>query len=1144
MKKILKNNYIVNDKEMVKSKKQIRAEMNKALSKTYKEVKRLGGSLNILGLKAYNSKGANEAYETFFKQNRATGFENSSRIELFKKAKELGYTKKYNISKINVLNEFIKDKEDNMFEDSEWLSKFNKATQSQHKFTKKQIDSVVKKSTGGVKYVLKVSYTDGVQRNIIIKSDDINRLRELLKHYGEIVDNKSIYRGSDAYAYAETHMVESMQIIKLTKPKKPKTVTHGGGSKRKAVGWFPYLNSSHIDLSRYQIFKENNELEDSSCLLHSLSLHNIQQAKLMELSSAIGSGIYITQTDLNKVAEVIEKMIIVRRESDDCKSNRRLCKYGLKYEDNGIIHLGQIDNHFFINERTEYTRFYIKHMNELSHINDDIKYCFTKKSDRHKYGYRSSNPVYLNSIELIMLLKLGGGFTEYRTSAKPSNLYKPEPHLMTIDNDQRLFVHRKEKRSMKKLPIYFAADMESDVVSSNHHQAIAISFKRLDSDKEPVVLCIDPNAEDPQKNLFCRFMNAFNSEVSRFDSSEYDCEGLIYCPVIYFHNAKYDTSLFDVDIPVHGECFKDGALYSKTYNFYGQLVEVRDSLKYFGPGGGLAKLPKMLQLGKSYEKGEAIGYTYHTVDNLSDHWIEPKEYKKHIKSSDRKLFDELTLECGNHFRRTPHGAQTPSGAQVLFNPTSYYLEYLKQDVKVLAAALNKFRELIEDVTSLDPFESLTISSIGHKLAVKRGCYDDVYETKGGLRDFIQQAIRGGRVYANPDYVKTEIKGHIQDFDGVSLYPSAMKRLCQEHGVAKGKMHKGTTNFNNYKDKSYYIVRILAKNLGKKVQVPLISVKQDDSLKYLNDIENEEIYIDKYALEDLIKYQKIEFDIIEGIYWNEGYNTKIGTLAQHLHEERCKHKKNNPALANVLKLLMNSIYGKTAMRRSDSKIVYVPKSNFDEYLYSNFGVIKEYDSLDSPQVRVVKADYDNSFSLNHVAVSILSSSKRIMNEVFHCMDECNMPMYYTDTDSIHMRDEDVKPLSEKYMEVFGRDLIGKNLGQFHTDFDMDGCDNVMSIYNITLGPKSYLDILTGTDKNGDEQMGTHIRLKGITEAGIDKKLNEYGENYVESAKALFRDLMGGQTIEFTLNPEDTVSMYYENNQVKTREINAFKRKLKF
>ncbi len=1123
-----KNNYLTDDKEMSKSKKQIRAEINKALSKTYKEVKRLGGSLKILGLKAYNSKGANEAYQTFFKQNRATGFEKSTRIELFTKAKELGYTKKYNTSKIIDLNKFIKDKQDNMFEDDEWVSKFNKATQSQHEFTKRQIDSIVNKTTGGVKYVLKVIYTDGVERNIIIKSDDINRLRKLLKHYGEIVDDKSKYFGSDAYAYAETHMVESMQIIKLTKPKKkPQT-------KRRAVGWFPYLNSSHIDLSRYQIFKENNELEDSSCLLHSLSLHGIPQAKLIELSSALGSGIYITQTDLSKVADVIEKMIIVRRESDDCKSNRRLCKYGLKYEGNGIIQLGQIDNHFFINEPTKYTRFYIKHIDELSHINDDIKYCFTKKSDRHKYGYRSSNPVYLTSIELIMLLKSLGYFTEYRSSTKPSNLYKPEPHLITIDNDQRLLQPKRSyNNKMKKLPIYFAADMESDVVSSKHHQAIAISFKRLDSDKEPVVLCIDPDAEDSEKNLFCRFMNAFNSAVS---SSEYDSENLVYCPVIYFHNAKYDTSLFDIDIPVHGECFKDGALYSKTYNFYGQLVEVRDSLKYFGPGGGLAKLPKMLQLGEEYEKGEAIGYTYHTVDNLSDHWVEPKEYRKHIKSSDRKLFDELTLNCGNHFR--------VEDDKVLFNPTSYYLEYLKQDVKVLAAALNKFRELIEDVTSLDPFESLTISSIGHKLAVKRGCYDDVYETKGGLRDFIQQAIRGGRVYANPDYVKTEIKGHIQDFDGVSLYPSAMKRLCQEHGIAKGKIHKGTTNFNNYKDKSYYIVRILAKSLGKKVQVPLISVKQDDSLKYLNDIENEEIYIDKYALEDLIKYQKIEFDIIEGVYWNEGYNTKIGILAQHLHEERCKHKKNNPALANVLKLLMNSIYGKTAMRRSDSKIVYVPKSNFDEYLYSNFGVIKEYDSLDSPQVRVVKADYDNSYSLNHVAVSILSSSKRIMNEVFYCMDECNMQMYYTDTDSIHMRDEDVKPLSEKYMEVFGRELIGKSLGQFHTDFDMSGCDNVMSIYNITLGPKSYLDILTGTDKNGDEQMGTHIRLKGITEAGINKKLNEYGENYVESAKALFRDLMDGQSIEFTLNPEDTVSMYYENNQVKTREVNAFKRKLTF
>ena len=1039
----------------------------------------------------------------------------------------------------------IKSKGDEMFEGDDWLQKFRLAISRRHEFTQAQINSLIKRTTGGKKYLLRVTYEDGVERTIPIKRDDSQRIIDLLTNYGEVQGyrGEGEYYGSDAYTYAETHMVSSMEIIELRKRSSKPLATV---SKRRAVGWFPYLNGTDLDLTRYQIFNANSDHEDVSCLLHSLSLYGVSQPKLMELSSAIGCGIYITQTNLKQVCDVLELEIIVKREEikDSNMRASRDVKYGSKYKCNGTINLGQIEEHFFINETTQYTSFFIKHIDELANINSEEKFRFTEKSSRHKRGYKSKSGIKcISSFDLIRMLKAQGNFKDYRASTRPSNLFKPEPHLYNIQDDQREFKNTSYKQTnVRKIPVYFAADMESDVVSGDCHQAIAISFMQIDSKKDPIVVTINPEAEDPQKNLFCRFMNAFNRELARFDTSDDDEEmPHVYCPVIYFHNAKYDTSLFDVDIPIHGECSKDGALYSKVFNFYGQLVEVRDSLKYFGPGGGLSKLPKMLNLGSEFEKGEAIGYTYHTIDNLVDHWINPEDYRVHIKESDHHVFDGFS-SASPHFRE--------EGGILRFNPTSYYLDYLKQDVIVLAKALTKFRQLIEEVTGLDAFDSLTISSIGHKLAISRGCYDGVYETKGGLRDFIQQAIRGGRVYANPTHVKTEITGKIQDFDGVSLYPSAMNRLCEEHGIPKGEICKGSTDFNDYDDKNYYIVKIRIDNVSNPVQVPLTSIKEGDSLKYRNEVQGEIIYIDRWALEDLKKYQSVEFKVLEGIYWCNGFNRNIGILAKELHEERCKYKKTNTALANVLKLLMNSIYGKTAMRRSESTTVFVPRQNFDEYLYSNFGVIKEYGSLETQQVRVVKSDYDNGFSLNHVAVAILSTSKRIMNEVFHCMDKRAMPMYYTDTDSIHMRDEDVKPLSETYTEIYGRDLIGKNLGQFHTDFEMKGCVDVMSTLNITLGPKSYLDVLVGKDKNGESQRDIHIRLKGVTEAGINQKLVEYGWNIdqpstkIDSAVSMFRDLSAGKTVEYILNPKDSVSMFYEAGNVKTREQNSFKRCLSF
>ncbi len=1114
-----KNNYLADDKEMSKSKKQIRAEINKALSKTYKEVKRLGGSLKILGLKAYNSKGANEAYQTFFEQNRATGFERSTRKELWDRAKELGYDKRYRNSNIKDLNKFIRDKQSDenmskLLDGEDWKVSFGKAVDEKFKFTDNQIKVIFDKALAG-KHILKIRTKDGGEYYLTVNSEDFHNFKKLIKNYftGDVTTGE----GSDSYSRLEGQTITGMTLVKLSKPQRKKT--KGQGSKRKAVGWFPYLNGSQLDLTRYQIFCENDDNEDVSCLLHSLKLAGIPESKLMEISSAAGNGIHITQSNLKLVCDVIGKMIIVRRE--DGSSTRRSNKYGTKYEENGVINLGEVDGHFFINEETKYTGFYVKNMDALSEIDDDVKYTFTKKSERHKYGYRSSSPKFLSSLELIVLLKSLNCFVDYRQSIKPSNLYTAQPHLHNIDKDQQEFKYRERDAGDC---MYFVADTESDVVSKNHHQAIAIAFKQIDEVK-PTVVTIEKDARNPRKNLYSRFCNLVKKRSNG-----------VAKVVMYFHNAKYDLSLFDPSIPVISECSKDGAIYSKTYSFYGQIVEVRDSFKYFGVGGSLKNLPEMLGFDNEINKGEAINYNYHKVDNMTDHWIEPEVYAEGLKKYEQEIFYNINKEYLND--------------EGLFNPTKYYLDYLKLDVDVLAKALTIFRELVFNITDgMDAFQSLTISSIGHKLAIKRGCYQGVYHTKGGLRDFIQQTVRGGRVYANPEYVKTEIEEKIQDFDGVSLYPSAMKRLCEEYGVAVGRIYKGTNDFNDYKDKSYYIVKILVKELGRKVQVPLVSVKERDTLKYSNDLINQEIFVDKYALEDLVRYQEVDFDVIEGIYWNNGYNTNLGKLAEELHRERCKHKKTNPALANVLKLLMNSIYGKTAMKRSDSKITYIPSENFEEYLYENFGTVKEISNIDYPQVRVTQTDYDNSFSLNHVAVSVLSTSKRIMNEVFHCMDECDMPMYYTDTDSIHMLDKDVNPLSEKFTELYGKELIGKSLGQFHTDFEMkdkygEDCDDVFSTYNITLGPKSYFDILQGTDSNGKIQMGTHIRLKGITEAGIKKKLSEYGNDSVESAKALFNDLKDGKEVEFILNPSETVSMYYDENQVKTREVNAFKRKLTF
>ena len=85
------------------------------------------------------------------------------------------------------------------------------------------------------------------------------------------------------------------------------------------------------------------------------------------------------------------------------------------------------------------------------------------------------------------------------------------------------------------------------------------------------------------------------------------------------------------------------------------------------------------------------------------------------------------------------------------------------------------------------------------------------------------------------------------------------------------------------------------------------------------------------------------------------------------------------------------------------------------------------------------------------------SKRIMNEVMCTAEDNNIPIYYQDTDSMHIENDLIPLLANKFKERFGRELIGKNLGQFHSDFEpiVKGGDNPVSIESYFICKKAYI-----------------------------------------------------------------------------------------
>ena len=79
---------------------------------------------------------------------------------------------------------------------------------------------------------------------------------------------------------------------------------------------------------------------------------------------------------------------------------------------------------------------------------------------------------------------------------------------------------------------------------------------------------------------------------------------------------------------------------------------------------------------------------------------------------------------------------------------------------------------------------------------------------------------------------------------------------------------------------------------------------------------------------------------------------------------------------------------------------------------------------------------------HCGVEILSMSTRIMNEVMCSAKDWDLRIFYQDTDSMHMNYDELEILTKEFKATYGRELVGKNMGQFHIDFEMDG---VVDIY---------------------------------------------------------------------------------------------------
>lgn len=623
-----------------------------------------------------------------------------------------------------------------------------------------------------------------------------------------------------------------------------------------------------------------------------------------------------------------------------------------------------------------------------------------------------------------------------------------------------------------------------------------------------------------------------------FYGSNCQTKFLNYCTTneiyrIYFHNLKFDGWLFK-QFKITNLVYHASKLYSLTIYFNNKHIELRDSLAIIP--NKIANFKTMFKLNDESEK-DLMPYELVTKKAFEENSLNLKDIKEYY---DKKKYEEFIEQCNKYKCIKEDKIDLKKLTEL----------YCEKDVIILYKGLNKFYELAYEMFNINVLNYLTISGFSYAVMVKN-CFKGLSSYKGDIKSYLRESIKGGRCMLSENK-KNKIEGRIVDFDACSLYPSAMHRLYLPTGEVEYSnnpeeikelfynklMKEDQVQPDLYRNVSSMFLKIKLIKVNKERKFPLITIKDKKGNNWTNEVNDKIIYCSHIELEDYIKYQGLEFEFLDCIYWTGNKDIKMSNYIKFCYEKRKEFKKEGNPLQEILKLFMNSSYGKTIQKdvKVDNEMINPNEERDKKKLFKFYGSIKEIIELNENCWWVKKESTKNAKCVPaHIGSLILGMSKRIMNEVICLAEDNNIDVYYQDTDSIHMKEEDVPRLQQLFKEHYRRELIGTDMGQFHVDFPSKDGMVPYSRKSIFLGKKSYLDILVYPDGTENE----FIRMKGIPESVI-RNTCRYNNISVEE---LYEELYRGEEYNFDLLTGDNPRFEFKTNfGIKLKE--HFERKVKF
>ena len=372
--------------------------------------------------------------------------------------------------------------------------------------------------------------------------------------------------------------------------------------------------------------------------------------------------------------------------------------------------------------------------------------------------------------------------------------------------------------------------------------------------------------------------------------------------------------------------------------------------------------------------------------------------------------------------------------------------------------LHQFHNIMAERFDVNVFEFDSLAQIGETLMTRYYCYEGVPKLAGKPATFIKECAP--RICVQPAFNKPQkVTGSLVQIDKNGSYTAT---YTQFQGIPKGEPKPMTsTDFINRDMWDYFYVLI---------NVESFKCKHEDRFPILTSTGH--FFCDKNTLEFITTHYDVQYSFVSGYYFNEGFNKCILQLAQDLYALRQELKSHGSRIESCIKLILASLWGKAQTKRSYLKNVMVSKDKFEDFaVYNHSFLYKSTPITDDLSIVSLLNPVSLHYTRPQFSTNVLSHARCALNEVFYRAADLNVPIYYSNTDSLVLDTANLNKLGP---------ILGDDLGQFKIERE-----NITKF--ICISAKKYIQVTPTESK----VVGLH-KLKNKPE-----NVEEYFENLFAS-----------------------------------------------